>query len=81
MTRLATKQHVLEDAGYVYNFDREIYVNRKAKKIFSIDFVEDHGEDELEERIRQDTGEKQWSFFFNSPPAEAVRHELEALLG
>ena len=32
MRTLATKQHILEGSGYVYNFDREIYFNRKAKK-------------------------------------------------
>ena len=36
MRTLVTKQHILEGAGYVYNFDREIYFNRKTKKVFSM---------------------------------------------
>jgi len=80
MRTLATKQHLLADAGYVYNFDGEVYFNRKAKKAFSVEFVEDNDEDKLERCIRQETDGK-WLFYFNSPPAEAVRRELETVLG
>jgi len=80
MRTLATKQHILADAGYVYNFDRQIYFNRKAKNAFSVEFVEDNDEEILEQCIRQETDGK-WVFHFNSPPAEAVRRELEIVLG
>ncbi len=36
MTSLATKQQLLDSAGNIYNFDREVYFNRSAKKIFSV---------------------------------------------
>jgi hypothetical protein len=81
MRTLATKQHILEGAGYVYNFDREIYFNRKAKKVFSMDFVEDHDEDEIEQRIRHETDGSKWWFYFNSEPADPVKRELEFVLG
>jgi hypothetical protein len=42
MTTLATRQNLLDAGGYVYNIDREVYFNRRAKKIFSVDFLEDH---------------------------------------
>jgi hypothetical protein len=38
MTTLATKQHLLDSGGYSYNIDRQVYFNRSAKKIFSVDF-------------------------------------------
>jgi hypothetical protein len=81
MRTQATKQHILEDAGYSYNFDREIYFNRKTKKIFSVDFVEDHDEEEIEQRIRRASDGTKWQFHFNSEPGEAVKRELELVLG
>ena len=80
MTALATKKQILEDAGYKYNFDREVYVNWKAKKVFSVEFVEDHTENQLMQYIRESTPETEWSFFFNSPPSDAVRLELVTAL-
>lgn len=80
MKTLATKQQIIEGAGYVYNFDREIYFNRKAKKIFSVEFIEDSDDEVLEQCIRQENNGK-WQFYFNSPPAETVKRELELVLG
>lgn len=81
MKTLDTKQHLLDQAGFSYNFKREIYVNRKTKKIFSVDFVEDNDEKTLEECIREETSGKKWRFYFNTKPSEAVRREIEAVLG
>ena len=74
------KSDFLRDAGYVYTWNRELYVNRKTKKAFSIDFVEDHSEDQLREYIGQETGGPAWRFYFNSEPSESVRRELQGVL-
>jgi hypothetical protein len=71
---------VLETAGYVYGFDREIYFNRAARKIFSVEFVEDHGTAELERRICENIKKEEWRFYFNAPPSDAVKRELERTL-
>lgn len=81
MTALATKSRVLEDAGYVYNFDRQAYVNRGAKKIFSIEFVEDHSADVLQERISDNNSGRGWQIYFNTEPSPSIRRQLEAVLG
>ena len=81
MKTLDTKQQLLDEAGFSYNFDRKIYVNRKTKKIFSVEFVEDNDEKTLEEAIREKTNGNKWRFYFNSNPPEAVRREIEAVLG
>ena len=81
MAALATKSKILEDAGYFYNFDREAYVNRKAKKVFSVQFVEDNTDEVLRNRIREDTQESGWRYYSNSEPSEAVKRELESVLG
>jgi ABC-type transporter lipoprotein component MlaA len=78
---LDIKQQILDEAGFSYNFKREIYINRKTKKIFSVDFVEDNDEKTLEECIREKTTTKKWQFYFNKKPSGAVRREIEAVLG
>ncbi len=81
MTSLATKQHLLDSAGYIYNFDRQVYFNRLAKKIFSVDFIEDHDETVLEQSIREDTNSQEWRFYFNVPPSESVKQQVTGALG
>ncbi len=79
---LDTKQNILDKAGFGYNFDRRVYFNRKSKKIFSVEFVDDEPEEVLERKIGEDTDGKEWKFYFNSgEPPEQVRREIEASLG
>jgi hypothetical protein len=76
------KQHILENAGYAFSFDRASYINKKARKMFSLEFVQDHSEGQLQACIDAPgpaTGE--WRFYFNSPPSEAVKQQLAAILG
>jgi len=75
------KQDLLKDAGYHLNFDRMLYFNRQTKKAFSIEFVDEHEESELERRIQEDGDRNGWRFYFNSPPSAGVKRELERALG
>ena len=81
MTLLGTKSQILENAGYSYSFDRQLYINRQAKKVFSVEFVEDHGEQELRQSISEETPAGEWRFYFNSEPSVAVKRELTGVLG
>ncbi len=82
MSRVArSKMDILGEEGYAYSFDRQMYVNRKAKKAFSIEFVQDHSENEILKHIREHTGRQEWRFYFNSRPPDSVRRELESVLG
>ncbi len=81
MTTIAAKSKLLEDAGYVYSFDRMIYINRKAKKVLSVEFVEDNSPEQLQKCISENTHGGEWQFFFNSPPSETVKRELVSVLG
>ena len=82
MSRLTvTKTEILDGAGYAYSFDRQVYMNRKTKKAFSVEFVQDHSEDQIRKYIREHTDGLEWRFYFNLPPSEAVKHELECALG
>ena len=76
----ADKRQLLEQAGYAYGFDREVYYNRNTRKVFSVEFVEDHNAEELETCISENTQQQEWRFYFNSTPPDAVRRELESVL-
>jgi len=82
MARLtASKTETLDKAGYAYSFDRQMYINPKTKKAFSVEFVQGHTEDQIRKYIREHTDGLEWRFYFISPPSEAVKHELEGVLG
>jgi len=75
------KQDLLKNAGYRYNFDRMVYVNRAARKAFSVEFVDDNPEDVIARCIQENGEPNGWHFYFNSPPSESVRRQLERALG
>jgi hypothetical protein len=47
MTDLTIKEELLENSGYRYHFDRMMYINRAARRAFSLEFVEDHSQQEI----------------------------------
>ena len=71
------KNDILKEANYWYNFDRDIFYNRTAKKAFSLEFVDDKPEEEIRRRINENTDGVGWTFYFNFPPSDGVKHELE----
>jgi hypothetical protein len=81
VTALVSKGDTLEKAGYSYGFDRMVYFNPRTRKVFSLEFVEDTSEAELQRCICENTEGDDWQFYFNSPPSEAVKRELARVLG
>ena len=75
------KKDILWEANYRYNFDRDLFVNPTVKKAFSLEFVDDHTEDELLEYIQESTDGNEWKFYFNILPSDGVKRELERVLG
>ena len=80
MSALTEKRRLLENAGFVYNFDRELYYNRNVRKAFSVEFIEDHNNIDLEQFIKENSDARSWRFYFNSPLSNAVRRELISVL-
>ncbi len=74
------KSEVLFAANYRYNFDRDLYVNYAAKKAFSIEFVDDHSEEDLRRGIQESPNGNGWIFYFNVPPSDSIRRQLEQVL-
>lgn len=81
MTSLATKESVLEAAGYRYNFDRQVYFNRAKRKLFSIEFIADNTETKLVQSMQEPSGPEEWKFYFNVEPSEAVKREIQKAIG
>ena len=75
------KEEILRKANYIYNFDREMYFNRDARKVFSAEFIDDHQENELVQRIEEAKAGNEWKFYSNSELPDSVKQELEGVLG
>jgi hypothetical protein len=80
VTELATKEQLLKNSGYGYNFDRELYLNRKLKKAFSVDFIKDHSEESIAKAMEKPSLGR-WRFFFNGALPPGAESELAKLLG
>ena len=71
------KGELLREGGYHYNFEMMSYVNRKTRKVFSVEFVEENDDAEVERCIQSPATESGWTFFFNEPPSPTLRPLLE----
>jgi len=73
----SAKSDLLDNAGYLYNFDLRLYVNRQEKKAFSLQFLETHSEAEIEQCIKSDGANGGgWHFFFTEAPSRSVTQQL-----
>jgi hypothetical protein len=79
MPRQPEKTHLLDSAGYAYNFDRMMYINRGAKKAFSIEFIDDNPESEIASKIQEPNSEE-WRFYTSLPMSEGTEKELKRVL-
>lgn len=70
----------LSAAGYTYNFDRMMYINRQAKKAFSVEFVDDNPESVIGSLIQEPKSDDDWRFYTSSPMSEGTEKELKKVL-
>jgi hypothetical protein len=80
MPRHPEKTNLLDSAGYAYNFDRMMYINRLAKKAFSIEYIDDNPEAVIASRIYEPNSEEQWRFYTSLPMSEGTEKELKRVL-
>ena len=81
MTELTEKEALLEASGYRYHFDRMIYFNRATRRALSLEFVEDHSLDEIQDLVNELPAPNGWTFYFNQPASDRVQRELAEALG
>ena len=77
------KEEMLRSAGFRYHFNRMAYINRKAKKIISVEALEDKSEESLREMIAEPNDSGDWRFYFTDgqQPPPAVRQAFLADIG
>ena len=76
MSGSAEKKQILDNAKYVYHFNRDIYYNRMDKKIFSLEAIEDNDPNWLNEKINEENNKDEWYFYFNNPPSNKIKNEI-----
>ena len=76
MAKSEQKKQILKKANYKYDFNRDIYYNQHDKKAFSIEAIEDHEPDWLNEKIVEKNVGDEWSFYFNTNPSAKIKKEL-----
>ena len=81
MPKSKKKKEILENANYAFMFKRDIYFNRKDKKIFSLEAIEDNDPNWLIEKINVLENDGEWRFFFNNAPSEKLKKEILKELG
>ena len=70
------KLAILKGAGFRYHFDREIYVDRQSRKVFSLEAIEDHDEVWLQRCVDENIDQDKWTFYSNSPFSEEIKDAL-----
>jgi len=80
VTDLMEKEQLLKKAGYSYDSDREVYISRNARKVFSVDYLEDHDTKEIASKIQEVARGAKWTFIFNEKPSDSVKRELAKML-
>jgi hypothetical protein len=71
-------QNLIESAGFTYWAGRELYIHTKAKKIISLEEVDDLSEERLRKFIAAPNDSGEW--MFSTPPTDLVRKTLLAEL-
>jgi hypothetical protein len=80
MPRQPEKTNLLDSAGYVYNFERMMYINRQAKKAFSFEFIDDNPESVIASRIQEPNRKRDWLIYTSLQMSEGTRKELNRVL-
>lgn len=75
MSELVKREELLESSGYRYHFRHAVYFNRHMRRAFSLEFVEKHSREEIQQLL-QAPATDHWVFHFNEPPHESVKQAL-----
>jgi hypothetical protein len=69
-----SKECLLKNKGFKYNFYRMIYFSVEQKKVFSREYVEDKPIQTIDKNISEKS--EKWEFYFNMPMSEQVKEQL-----
>ncbi len=66
MSDSTDKEELLESSGYRYHFERMMYVNKTARRAFSVEFVDDKSQQDIQELIDDLPATNDWVFQLQS---------------
>ncbi len=69
------KQKLLEDNNYAID-DRDFYISKTDKRVFSFGCVRNESIAWLEQEINQPNTSDEWQFFCNVDPSEGLRADI-----
>ncbi len=78
MEAVETKEELLRSNGYKYNYEMMHYVNRKTRKVFSVEFIQESDPETIEASIKSEPPLSGWQFFFiEESPSDSMKVLLE----
>ena len=72
MSASPERHQMLVSGGFRFHFDREAYVNRKTRKIVSVEAAEDHSEEWLSRVVTEPNDSTNWRFYFDGDTSPDV---------
>ncbi len=69
------KQQILEDHNYAID-DRDFYINKAEKRVFSFGRVRNESIAWLEQEINQPNTIGEWQFFCNNDPSKGLQTDI-----
>lgn len=72
------KGRILKAERYVYNFERLAYYNRARKKVFTVEWVDDHNPSELRQALDEPNDSEGWKVYSDPLPSQRVINEFLA---
>lgn len=78
VSELDQKIHLLMGSGFKLIFDRDIYCNLRQRKCFSLEYIEDHPIDTINEKLLLvERPNVRMAYYFNKKPSSLLRRKLE----
>ncbi len=69
------KQQLLEDNNYIQD-DRDFYINKTEKRVFSFQRVSNENIDWLKQKINEPDTTGEWQFFCSNHPSEGLQADI-----
>jgi hypothetical protein len=73
---ISDKIGILQQQGYKFIFDRDIFCNYRKRKCFSLEFIEDNPIEVIQSKLSEPV-KATIAFYFNRPPSRTVREVLK----
>jgi hypothetical protein len=74
------KEEFLESNGFVYDYERMLFVSRTTRQVISREFIEDNSLARVQQIVQEGNSTGKWVYYFNQQPTPSVKETLEKAL-